>query len=477
LLDLLVIHPGDGASYQDLGELTAIEPPLWARLIAGYCRDRGWDVAIQDEQIATFKDLPEARLYCVVAYGHQPNASTHTMPEVLGFTADLREMRPDAHIILVGGHVAALPERTLRESQADWVCTGEGPATVHLVLLGLQGKMNQLDVLGLGWLHNGLYRANKAALLIGPKELHGRAWDLLPSLDNYSAHNWQCFDGSPRSQYASIYTSLGCPYACVFCCINAPFGGHAYRMRDPADVIDEVSYLYRMHDVKIFKITDEMFVLNKRHYTAICEGLAALPFASELNIWAYARIDTVKKEDLELFRRAGIRWLALGIESGSEHVRDGADKPIDKDDIHQVVSDIKSAGIRVIGNFIYGLPDDTVETMIDTTTLAMGLNCEFANFYSAMAYPGSPLWLQTPPGDLPPAWSGFSQHSYDCQPLPTAKLTSDQVVGFRDASFNAYYSNPRYLEMVSREFGYHARRQIEQMTEKKLKRAYNDKAA
>ena len=57
-----------------------------------------------------------------------------------------------------------------------------------------------------------------------------------------------------------------------------------------------------------------------------------------------------------------------------------------------IVRQIQQADISVIGNFIFGLPDDDLETMSQTLALAAELNCEFANFYSAMAYPGSPLY-------------------------------------------------------------------------------------
>ena len=45
------------------------------------------------------------------------------------------------------------------------------------------------------------------------------AWDLLPSLEAYRAHNWQCLDDlDSRENYASLSTSLGCPHTCDFCC-------------------------------------------------------------------------------------------------------------------------------------------------------------------------------------------------------------------------------------------------------------------
>ena len=77
-------------------------------------------------------------------------------------------------------------------------------------------------------------------------------------------------------------------------------------------MVAEVEHLYRTYGVKTIKIVDEMFVLNAKHVAAVCEGLAALPFATELNIWAYARVDTIKPSMLALMRKAGIRWLALG---------------------------------------------------------------------------------------------------------------------------------------------------------------------
>ena len=42
-------------------------------------------------------------------------------------------------------------------------------------------------------------------------------------MDRYRAHNWHCFGGIDRQPYAALYTTLGCPYRCTFCCIQAPF--------------------------------------------------------------------------------------------------------------------------------------------------------------------------------------------------------------------------------------------------------------
>ena len=485
-MDLLLINPGGrDVIYQDLGtELSAVETPLWCRLIAGYVADRGFVVDILDseaenltpESVADRVSALRPRLVGVIVYGHQPSASTQQMAAAGPLCRAIKNRLPEQPILIAGGHVAALPEKTLREEAVDFVCNGEGPITIEQLLQALNAASaaNLSQVAGLVWRENGHVRQNASPPLIKDldADLHGNVWHMLP-MPKYRAHNWQCFGNlNSRQPYASIYTTLGCPYKCSFCCINAPFGTNRYRMRKPEKVVEEIEHLYNTYGVKTFKIIDEMFVLNDKHVEGICSLLAAKPYAHELNFWAYARVDTVKPERLDLLRAAGIRWLALGIESGSEHVRDGAEKSLDEEDIVNIVKAIQNAGINVIGNYIFGLPDDNFDTMRQTLDLAKTLNCEFANFYSAMAYPGSPLYRMALENgwELPVKWSGFSQHSYDCKPLPTQKVSSADVLRFRDDAFHEYFESPAYLDMVQRKFGKDTRQHIEEMTRRRLRR-------
>ncbi len=492
VLDALFINP-DGASkiYQELAtELSAIEPPLWCRLIAGYVRDQNRQIHIIDSVAENW--VPEVvteqvgelapKLVVIVVFGHQPSASTQQMVAAKLTCDALKEAHPHIPILIVGGHVSALPERTLSEESVDFACKGEGHITVAELLDQLDQNEEDRDlatVQGLVWWDGDDIRLNPSAPLASEldKDLHGNVWDMLP-MDKYRAHNWQCFDDlNKRQPYASIYTSLGCPYKCEFCCINAPFDVNRYRMRKPQMVVDEIVHLHDMYGVTTFKIIDEMFVLNERHVLGICDLL--IEKGLDLNIWAYARVDTVKPHFLEKLRQAGIRWLALGIESGSSHVRDGSQKALKNNDIVTVVREIQKAGINVLGNYIFGLPDDTKETMRETLDLAKELNCEFSNFYSAMAYPGSPLYrMAIEKGwKLPESWSGYSQYSYDCQPLPTEKLSAAEVLGFRDQAFHECFTEPRYLDTITQRFGWETRRYIEDMVVHRLSRKLTEDQA
>jgi anaerobic magnesium-protoporphyrin IX monomethyl ester cyclase len=487
-MDLLLINPGGrDRIYQDLGQdLTAVEPPLWCRLIAGYALDRGYSAGILDSEAEGKNPQTVARevaglrprLVGMVVFGHQPSASTQQMAAAGEVCRAIKAENPDQKIIIVGGHVSALPERTMHEESVDFACNGEGPVTICQLLETLASpEPDFAAVEGLVWWDGGPFRQvrnNPKAPLIKDldTDLHGNVWHLLP-MEKYRAHNWQCFgDLRGRQPYASIYTSLGCPFQCTFCCINAPFGTNRYRMRAPAKVVEEIETLYSKYGVKTFKIIDEMFILNERHVNTICELLAKKPYAAELNIWAYARVDTVKPRQLALLRSAGIRWLALGIESGSKHVRDGAEKSLDQNEIVEIVQAIQAAGINVIGNFIFGLPDDDAETMRQTLDLAKELNCEFANFYSAMAYPGSQLYdlALRNKWELPDSWTGFSQHSYDSQPMPTERVPAADVLRFRDAAFHEYFEGEKYLGMISTKFGSETQGHIENMTRVRLRR-------
>ena len=306
------------------------------------------------------------------------------------------------------------------------------------------------------------------------------AWDLLP-MDKYRTANWHAMtNNDERSPFASLYTSLGCPFRCSFCCINAPFGNNnlenwdygrnKFRYWDPEFIIEEFEALSNM-GIRNIKLADEMFVLHKSHFMKLSELIIDRGY--DFNFWAYARIDTVKEEYLETLKKAGVNWLALGIESGNKVVRKDVVKGRFTDvNIQDLVRKIQDAGIDVIGNYIFGLPEDTIESMQDTLDMAIDLNCEFANFYSAMAYPGSKLYLDAirEGWELPETYVGYSQHSYETKPLNTKHISAAEVLKFRDEAFQKYYTNEKYLKLVEDKYGLNTRQGIEDMTKIKLKR-------
>lgn len=496
MLDLVLINPNSKEKvYQALSQdLSAIEPPVWAGLMASYVRVKGYSVVIVDAEaehltpleVATRVSELNPRLTTVVVYGHQPSASTQNMTAASNICKAIKDLVPDMPLLLVGGHAAALAERTLIEEKADFVSSGEGLSTQTALIEALKTPQPNLARVPDLWYRasDKIEHSTETALLLKDldTEMPGIAWDLLP-MSRYRAHNWHCFGHLNRQPYAALYTTLGCPYHCTFCCIQAPFKSgekaigmkasvNSYRFWAPKRIVDDIEMLVRKYGMRNVKFADEMFVLNPRHVENICDEI--IKRGLDLNIWAYARVDTVRDNMLDKLLKAGVRWLAFGVEAANARVRGDVQKGFNQEDIATTLDKVRRAGIYVIANYIFGLPEDDLQTMQETLELALELNAEFANFYCAMAYPGSELYsLALKEGwPLPKTWTGYSQHSVDMLPLLTKHLSAAEVIKFRDRAFQLYFNNPKYLEMALKKFGPDTVQHIREMASHKLLRQH-----
>jgi hypothetical protein len=170
-------------------------------------------------------------------------------------------------------------------------------------------------------------------------------------MTKYKAHNWHSFGRlDSRNLYASLQTSLGCPFKCTFCCINAPFERNTIRFWSPKHIAKQIKFLVEEYNILNIKIPDEMFVLNPKQVIGVCDEIIKLGYGDKLNFWAYARIDTLEDDEmLKKMQKAGIRWLGLGIESSSKHVRDGVIKGrFDNYDIEGIVKKVRKMGFFVL---------------------------------------------------------------------------------------------------------------------------------
>lgn len=493
-----VIPSSAKKAYQDLAKTySAIEMPTWAALLAQAVRVKGHDPVILDfdayptndenaaEQIADTKP----KVVVFVLYGQNPNSGTTMMIGAKSLATQLKRSHPNLKIAFIGSHTSALPHEVIQYHYVDFAFINEG---VYGLLDLLETDLeNDLDkVRGMWYKKIGLPQPSAAGCLVKTSDMDtvmpGYAWDLLPKdnylLDKYRAHYWHTnFLEEGRTPFAAIYTSLGCSFGCNFCMINivnrtsyekdiVSSDSRGMRFWSPELMLKELEYLYE-NGVQTIRLTDEMFFLNKKYYQPILQGI--IDRGMKFNFWAYARVDTVRDDQLRLFKDAGVNWLALGIEAGNPNVRLEIDKGRFKQvDIRDVVKQIKDADINVLGNYMFGFPEDTMETMQETLDLALELNCEHANFYAAMALPGSPLYLEAKRNnwELPKTFDEFAFLSYDCKPLRTKTLSGEEVLKFRDEAWHKYFSHEPFLNLVENKFGTQSRKNVEEMSKIKLKR-------
>jgi radical SAM superfamily enzyme YgiQ (UPF0313 family) len=381
--------------YGRVADLSAIEPPAWLVLFAG--------------------KFPGARIVDMEAEDLQPG---DILPRLKGLAADR------VIILATGSH----PSAHIQQTEAAQALKD----LVH----------SSLDIEVEFYNH----------LPFDPVKMPPPDWDLIP-VTRYRAHNWHAW-GRPDRSYGAVFSSISCPFRCDFCCVH-DFYRSGYVQREPRLVEDDIQALVD-RGITNFKMMDELFAINNKGVHAVLDLLSSSGLGELVNIWAYARIDTVDEALLRKLRRAGILWLAYGIESGNEAIRQGAMKGrFDNRRIRDVVAMTRDAGISMVGNYMFGFWEDDMASMQETLDFARELRCEYSNFYCVTAYPGSPLYeeMKARGVDLPHRGEEFAQMSPHFKPIPTRHLGGAQVLRFRDRAFREYHLDEGYLAMMASRFG------------------------
>lgn len=502
-VDVVFVSPGNADKiYQGLSKnISAIEPPTWALLLAQSVRSIGFKPYILDmlasnytfeEGLDIIKSL-NPKLICFVVYGQNVNAGTVSMSGAVQFSEYLKS-NISTPISFVGSYVQALPKKTLLDEKSiDFVFMNEGVYALRNILK-TNIDLNNLDnIKGIAWRKNGEIVFNNPEIVVPTErmdvDLPGYAWDLLPyknrPLDLYRSPLWHAnYIEEKRSPYASLQTSLGCQFGCSFCMINIinrndideiGVSSNYSNMRfwSPEFIIKEFDKLVEM-GVETVRIVDEMFLLNKKYYVPLCNLLKERNYKNKLNMWVYSRIDTIANpEILKLVKDAGINWLCLGIESSEKRVRLEVSKGKFEDvDIRKVVKQVEDAGIEVLANYMFGLPGEDFETMQSTLDLALELNTSGWNGYPAIALPGSQLYKDSVDNNypIPDAYEKFGFHAKSTLPMYNEKLSRLDILKFRDKAFEIYHSNPNFLNKIENKFGTKAKNNIINSLEIKLER-------
>ena len=511
MIDCLFINPSNQAEiYQGLAtHYAAIEPPTWILLLAQSVRSRGHSVAILDTNAENLTDEQSVdrinqlnpKLICFVVYGQNVNSGCVGMSGATRLSRFIKSSNIKTPIGYIGSYVQALPKKTLQDEESiDFVFNGEGVYSLWNLLKKAHIDVNNLeDIKGLVWRKNGKIVFNQPERIVSSadmdKDLPGYAFDLLPfkekPLDLYRSPMWHAgYVEENRSPYAAIQTSIGCPFACHFCMINtinkddnaevAVAGNYSgSRHWSPEFIITVFDQLVSL-GVETIKITDELFFYDKRRYRPLLEKIIERGYGRKLRLWIYSRIDILANDEvLELAKKAGVKFIAVGIEAARREVRMEISKGKFQDvDIRKVVKRVEDSGIEVIANYIVGLPKETKESMQETFDLATELNTMAFNMYASTLLAGTYLYADALKNGktVPQKYSEFSFHSYDAVCGETEELSAAEILKFRDDSYNKYHSNPKFLAKVAQKYGQKASDDTLEMSKMMLKRKIVEEA-
>jgi radical SAM superfamily enzyme YgiQ (UPF0313 family) len=232
-------------------------------------------------------------------------------------------------------------------------------------------------------------------------------------------------------------SARGCAYGCGYC----PWRVTArFRERDPDRVGAEILALRARYRVRGIAFRDPLFNLDRARVSALCRVLApiGIRFSAEM------RADRLDAELLRELARAGLRSLEIGVESIDRALLTReARKPPTHEQIETIVKTAQSLGVRVICNYILGMPDDDEETMRATIAWAKRIDSFAVQFTIATPYPGTTLERRV--RTLPLAdRTGFR---------PTfvhARVSARRLEELREWAYVSYHFRPAYALRFAR---------------------------
>jgi anaerobic magnesium-protoporphyrin IX monomethyl ester cyclase len=354
----------------------------------------------------------------------------------------LKATLPEAHITLVGTHPTALPEETLKKCKADSLCRGEYDYIVRDLAAALKEKKSLKTIEGLSFRHNSKIIHNAQRELI--KNL-----DELPFVSEVFLKHFgkeemkKYFYASLRWPQTTLLTARGCPYNCLFC--NSPMK-HSYRARSIENVVAELEFIKKeMPFIKEIMFEDETFPAVKERTIKMCDEIAKRKI--KLKWSCNARVNT-DLETLKSMKSAGCRLMCVGFEASEKEVLDSIDKKTTKDMQLEFMKNSRKAGILVNGCFIFGLPSDTKETMRRTLEFAKELNCDTAQLYPLMVYPGTAAYEWAKKNNFVTTEDYSKWLTPDGQMTTTLSrpgMTKEELLAFCDLARKEYYMRAGYI--------------------------------
>lgn len=286
-------------------------------------------------------------------------------------------------------------------------------------------------------LENIVFRKGVSVVAVEHKRARKSYFDMpLPQHDLFLNPRYH-FSFVRRKPFATVLTDFGCPYPCSFCIMSTL--GSKFRSVD--SVMKELRRLRALGVKEIFFI-DQTWGVEKRRNLELCRRMV------EENLgfgWVtYSRVDLVNEEVLSAWREAGCHTLIFGVEFASPELLKRYRKGYKPQQIADGLELTRRTGIRTVGTFILGLPEDTKETLDMTIRLACELPLDFASFNIAVPRHGTPLRQQAKDQGLIEDLRVMDQAGSRVA-MPTHHLTRQEVMWFKRKAIARFYLRPAYL--------------------------------
>jgi anaerobic magnesium-protoporphyrin IX monomethyl ester cyclase len=319
------------------------------------------------------------------------SAVTTQFPLILRLCEQIKRRKASISILLGGVHATIRPEQCIRHTAIDGVCVGEGETVAIEWAKAISAGARPSRIQGTWIKIPGRAEAERTP----PAQFHENL-DALP-LMNYS-HWARWID--PEDRTLRVVIGRGCPNACTYCSNHALRRiqtGRYVRFRSPGNIRSEIEMLLkRFQDLKSINLEIETIGASVPWALKLCDALAELnagletPIAFRSNLAVTSQL--VQAEEklhalLGAFRRANLRTLDVGLESGSARIRhDILNRPAyTNDELIRFCRLAHAYGIEVSLYTLMGVPTETVDEALATSAVARA--CAPADIAPSIFYP------------------------------------------------------------------------------------------
>lgn len=352
-----------------------------------------------------------------------------------------KQRLPDLKIVIMGDHVTALPEETMKSCRVDFALTG---GDYDFMLMDLVGFLE-----GQGELPSGFWYRDKGEIKNTGQFQLDHNLDELPFIDRkltkYHLYNLEY--NIKHRPFVYIMAGRDCPWhKCTFCAWPTLFP--KFRARSPQNVLDEITLLIEQYGVK--EIFDDTGTFPPGQWLEdFCQGMIERGFNKKIAFSCNMRVDFMDEEKAKMMKRAGFRLLKMGLESGNQKTLDRLNKGFGLEQIKRACQIARKAGLEVHLTMIVGYPWETKKEALNTFNLARELmlsgNADILQSTIIVPYPGTPLHREA----LEKDWFRFNPEEYErydmSEPvLKTVDMKSEETVAICNKIYQIFIS-PRYI--------------------------------
>ena len=435
-------------------------PPLGIMYIASYLELKGYHCDVLDCLVERFKisDLKEhlkKNKYDMVGITCMTNSALDAYESAKA----IREVCPDALIVMGGVHPTALPDQTVRETlETDFIIIGEGEQTFVDLATCLREGNDPKKVDGLAYWsksENKVKYTTPRTPIPDLDALPFPAYHKVP-MEKYIPHVTQYID---LPNYP-ILLQRGCPYQCTYCDHGAVLG-RKIRSLSVERAVENIKHLINNYGAKGIYFLDSVFTVRRDFVMKLLPEIEKLKISFACN----ARADQLDYELLCALKKAGNWMIQIGIESGNikslELIKkasyssafktdpnDPKGRPYLLNKYEQEIKNCQKLGIQVMASYILGLPGENAEDVENTINFAKKLATETALFFLPVPYPGSYLLTQAKEdGGLKEnmSWKDYSCVDYSNPVYVNPKIGKEKMQQLLAKAFGEYYRQPRVI--------------------------------